>query len=450
MAASGPVMTRFAETVSCFTFNADKTKMALCPSNTEIHIYAKKGDEWVVEVVLTEVRRWSCFVARVCHSAAVLRAPPWPPRGCLRCACARRAVRRTHARSSANRGFFFCTAFSCSVCRPCANAAVQHTELVTGLDWGAKTNRIVSCSQDCNAYVWTLDNGRWKPTLVILRLQRAATFVAWSPKEDKFALSSGAKLVCICYFEEEQNWWVSKHIKKHRSTVLSVAWHPNNVLVATASADNKARVFSAWTKGVDKRGAPCPVPDPEKKAETFGECLVEYECGGFVKDVAWSPSGNLLAFIAQDASIGVADVTQGQVPPTTLRLTGLPLARILFTSEANVVGAGYDCEPFLFQVSVGSVKLIKSLDVRTDKGMDPVWFLPSRSFIGGFVCCLFPGTASTNNLKMWQNMDKKGETAGVEKLPTRHQNAITWMTPGPNGQIVTGGLDGNLVWWNPK
>ncbi len=49
------VVKRFAETVSCFTFNADKTKLALCPNNTEIHIYAKKGAEWVEEVVLTEV-----------------------------------------------------------------------------------------------------------------------------------------------------------------------------------------------------------------------------------------------------------------------------------------------------------------------------------------------------------------------------------------------------------
>ncbi len=115
------------------------------------------------------------------------------------------------------------------------------------------------------------------------------------------------------------------------------------MLVATASSDGKARVFSAWTKGcvraavhvcvvyiglchslcvccrdfsVDKRGAPCPVPDPEKKAELFGECLLEFECGGFVKDIAWSPSGNLLAFAAQDSSLTVADVTQGQVQQT--------------------------------------------------------------------------------------------------------------------------------------
>jgi len=172
----------------------------------------------------------------------------------------------------------------------------EHTQLVTGIDWGSETDRIVSCSQDRNAYVWDFADGKWNNTLVILRLNRAATFVKWSPKEDKFAVASGAKLVSICYFEEDNDWWVSKHIKRHRSTVLSVKWHPNNLLIATASSDFKARVFSAWVKGIDKRGLGCPVPiENPKKAEKFGECLLDFDCGGWVKDCDWSPSGNLLA-----------------------------------------------------------------------------------------------------------------------------------------------------------
>jgi len=36
--------------------------------------------------------------------------------------------------------------------------------------------------QDRNAYVWTQgDDGKWKPTLVLLRINRAATCVKWSP-----------------------------------------------------------------------------------------------------------------------------------------------------------------------------------------------------------------------------------------------------------------------------
>jgi actin related protein 2/3 complex subunit 1A/1B len=121
----------------------------------------------------------------------------------------------------------------------------DHDKLVTCVDWAPKTNRIVTCSQDRNAYVWTWDQttSTWNPVLVLLRINRAATHVRWSPKEDKFAVASGARLVSVCYFEEENNWWVSKHLKKPiRSTVLSVDWHPENILLAAGSSDMK--VFS--------------------------------------------------------------------------------------------------------------------------------------------------------------------------------------------------------------
>lgn len=42
----------------------------------------------------------------------------------------------------------------------------------------------------------------------------------WSPDGKKFAVASGAKCVPVCYFEKEHDWWVSKMIKKHKSTVL--------------------------------------------------------------------------------------------------------------------------------------------------------------------------------------------------------------------------------------
>jgi actin related protein 2/3 complex subunit 1A/1B len=82
---------------------------------------------------------------------------------------------------------------------PCLS--LQHDKLITSIDWAPVSNRIVTCSQDRNAYVWqeTIDQetGKlvWKPTLVLLRINRAATYVKWSPREDKFAVASGARCV---------------------------------------------------------------------------------------------------------------------------------------------------------------------------------------------------------------------------------------------------------------
>ena len=95
-----------------------------------------------------------------------------------------------------------------------------------------------------NAYVWEAQkDGTWKPTLVLLRLNRAATFVRWSPAENKFACGSSARAIAVCSFDEEGDWWVSKHLKKPiRSTILSLDWHPNNVLLAAGGAESKV-----WT-----------------------------------------------------------------------------------------------------------------------------------------------------------------------------------------------------------
>lgn len=136
----------------------------------------------------------------------------------------------------------------------------QHDRPISAIDWAPQTNRIVTCSHDRNAYVWNQlpdpETGllTWQPTLVLLRLNRSATYVRWSPNEEKFAVASGARTIAVCQFDQESDWWVAKHIKKPlRTTVLSLDWHPNSVLLAAGSADGKARVFSAFMKGVDSK-----------------------------------------------------------------------------------------------------------------------------------------------------------------------------------------------------
>uniref|UniRef100_A0A3Q3WCV7 Uncharacterized protein n=1 Tax=Mola mola TaxID=94237 RepID=A0A3Q3WCV7_MOLML len=163
----------------------------------------------------------------------------------------------------------------------------EHSGRITGIDWAPESNRIVTCASDRNAYVWTLKDGVWKPTLVLVRINRAATCVKWSPLENKFALGSGARLISVCYFEKENDWWLSKHIKKSvRSTVLSLDWHPNNILLAAGSADLHCRVFSAYIKDIEDK----PGPTAWGAKMPFGEMLLEHkDCGGWVHSVSFSP-----------------------------------------------------------------------------------------------------------------------------------------------------------------
>lgn len=67
-----------------------------------------------------------------------------------------------------------------------------HDALVTDIAWAPRTNRILTTSQDRNAYVWNLEpNGEWKErsietlqlsimtTLPAARLDRAASWHFW-------------------------------------------------------------------------------------------------------------------------------------------------------------------------------------------------------------------------------------------------------------------------------
>ncbi|KAF8636664.1 hypothetical protein AX17_003470 [Amanita inopinata Kibby_2008] len=328
----------------------------------------------------------------------------------------------------------------------------EHDKLITSIDWAPNTNRIVTASQDRNAYVWQEvpdpDTGKliWKPTLVVLRINRAATYVRWSPKEDKFAVASGARAICICSFDSESNWWVSKQLKKPiRSTVLAIDWHPNNVLLAAGSADMKARVFSAYIKEVDER----PAPSVWGSKLPFNTLCGEYTSpsGGWVHSVGFSPSGDVLAFASHDSSLNI--VYPGGQTIYNVRIPTLPLVTLAWTSENTVVAAGHDCQPLVFSGSETGWELTGSLDDTTAPKSEGL-----RSQAGSV------GRLKAGAFATFRDADSRGQSSLVSgsgsadtKLLTVHQNTITSIRPyESNGiqatKVSTTGVDGTLVIWD--
>lgn len=310
-----------------------------------------------------------------------------------------------------------------------------HDKLVTGVDIAPHSGKVVTCSQDRNAYVWEKTGDSWKPTLVLLRINRAATCVRWSPSETKFAVGSGARIAAVCYFEEENDWWVSKHLKKPlRSTVTSVAWHPNSVLLALGSADGHARVLSAFIKGVDERPEPSVWGERLPFNTVSGEFL--NQTAGWVKSVAFSPSGDALAFASHDSTITVAyPAGEGQPPHAILNISTqvLPFADLLWISESEIVCAGYDCEPFRFSGSASGWSLVGSLDSSAQGGQQ--------------------NQREESALNMFRQMDLRGKTKDDTQLKTVHQNSISTVreysgSPDSVRQISTTGVDGRVVIWD--
>ncbi|KAL9644448.1 hypothetical protein ABK040_016575 [Willaertia magna] len=315
----------------------------------------------------------------------------------------------------------------------------EHDHYVTAIDWAPKSNKILSCSQDRNAYVWEFKGNKWEPTLVLLRVTKAATCCKWSPNEDKFAVGSAAKMVSVCFYEEVNKWYVSKMIKKHKSTVKAVAWHPtDNTLLATGSSDMKSRTFCAHIKDVDGK--------PKDRTLKFGDQIVDYTSKGWVHDIQFSPSGRWLAYIGHDSTVQFVDYSQQPQTPEAqpietqvVRHDKLPFYCGLFLSDNVFIAAGYDFAPYAFQLENGSKWVLKG---NCDEG---------KKSTGGTT----QGAGVRSAFLKFQAQSTVG-SSNVDKddsPKTRHHNVINSIQAfevksGNVTKFTTSGLDGKVLFWN--
>lgn len=299
---------------------------------------------------------------------------------------------------------------------------IEHTGKVTGIDWAPNSNQIVTCGADRNAYVWKLENGKWKQTLVLLRINRGAVTVKWSPLENKFAVGSGSRCITICYFDPENNWWISKHIKKPiRSTVLCLSWHPNNYLIAAGTSDFKARVFSAYVREIEER----PQANVWGKRLPFNALLAEYQSpsGGWVHGIGFSPSGNGISWVSHDSTISYAE--GGSEEASTIRTSHLPFTSMEWLNDGVLVAVGFDCNPILFKYENQTLTEIGKVD-------------QNESSTGG---------SKLSGRKMWEAMDSKAQNTSHVQIKTRHKNSILEVLS-TNSGFSTAGADGQIIQWS--
>ncbi|CAK9291011.1 unnamed protein product [Gordionus sp. m RMFG-2023] len=367
----------------------------------------------------------------------------------------------------------------------------EHELRVTAIDWCPKTNQLATCGEDRNAYVWTCFEEGWKPTLVLLRINRAAMCVKWSPNGNKFAVGSSAKLVAVCHFDEENDWWVSKHIKKSiKSTVTCIDWHPDNVLLAVGSTDFKTRIYSAILPELDKNY----VPSLWGNAEKFGSLLAEFtnEYSGWVLGVSFSSTGNKLAWCSHDSTISLIDIssnpaispfqTSSQITnykttsnnilndydtllnntsnlsPTQIatlsnslitsgsglmiveKTPHLPFKSLQWVNENTIILAGYDCCPMIYSQQ------------NSNKSLTFGGKLDKASYDNDKISEKLSSNVSA--MSKFQSMDKHATSAKIETIVhTLHQNTINEIKLVVGGKanaevFSTVGIDGLMVMWD--
>lgn len=352
----------------------------------------------------------------------------------------------------------------------------EHDMLVAGLDWHPVTNRIVTASHDRNAFVWDYDAAKdaWKPTVVILAIDRAALDVKWSPDGTKFAVGSGNKQLQVCWYDEGNNWWAARTCKKEkqaataRSSVVAVAWHPNSQVIACASTDWTVRVLCAHVPEIDGEmnlGAQFGA------GFEFGDTLWKAEITrAWVNDVAWSPSGLQLAFIGHDGLVHVAAFApDGSAMPVvqTVKTTGLPAMRVLWLTESALVTAGHNLNADVFSsagaaataaaagsgataagsaAAAGTWAFVGSCDVKPAAGAAGAAKAGASAF--GSAKALFAA-------KVDKGMSGADTEASGTALWTKHQGAIMSLrayagSAGKTHSFSTSGNDGRVVVWDIK
>ncbi|KAI9437814.1 actin-like protein ARPC3, partial [Lactarius psammicola] len=270
------------------------------------------------------------------------------------------------------------------------------------------SNRIVTASRDRNAYAW----------------QQAPDPLTGT--------------IAICSFDPDNNWWVSRQLKKPiRSTVLLVDWHPNG-LARAGCADMKARVFFAHIKDVDKR----PPPSVWGEKLPFNTVCGEYSSssGGWVHSVGFSPSGDVLAFATDPLSF-----------------TSLPYVTLTWTSEDSLVAAGHDCQPVLFSGGSSGWQAIGSLDDTTapksSGGARGALTGSSPSPVGRLNSAAFNTFRNADSPDLGSSPGGGSALATDTELFTVHQNTITDIRPyegalGAVSGVGTIGVGGMFVIWD--
>jgi WD40 repeat protein len=143
-----------------------------------------------------------------------------------------------------------------------------HDKPILSLDWSdsddnktsACTNgRIVSCAEDCRAFIWVFDDhrGMWKSTQIFLNNCLAPLYCKWSRGGEKVAFAMGgdkkSASLHVCSFDVKTQEWMSRPVGKQqiKASALHLSWRPiimgedgnTQEFLASGGCDYKCRIF---------------------------------------------------------------------------------------------------------------------------------------------------------------------------------------------------------------
>lgn len=306
-----------------------------------------------------------------------------------------------------------------------------HMAYVSDLDWNANSNDILSCSHDKTMFVWECtDKAKniWSSSNVVASTKLGFLCCKWNDRGDKFCAGTSSKNLYIGYYNGSTNWWMTKNIKAHHSSVCSCVIDPSSLYVISGSTDLRVSVSSCYLPDVDDNKISAEVKAATPK---FGEVLYEVKVNTWVLNVNWNKAGTLGFATNQNSTVAV--VNYKEKTNEIIKLEHTPLLKIIPNGDNGFYGVGYDRNIYEYAKTGDKWEMKRKI---TETGKVEV----KKGPVGGTVA---------NAMKKFQaqgSQKKEDLVVKTKQNPKLHNALISAMNIKGN-DVITSDVTGFIKYW---
>jgi actin related protein 2/3 complex subunit 1A/1B len=304
----------------------------------------------------------------------------------------------------------------------------SHVQYVSGIDWNANTNEILSCSHDKTSFVWVFSNNKWTPSNVVATTKLGYLCCKWNDRGDKFCEGTSAKHLFIGYYSTKSNWWMGRNIKVHKSSVVCCEIDPTSLFVLSGSTDLRVYVCSCYIPEVDDSKLNATT---KPMAQEFGKAIYEFRANCWLDSVAWNKSGALGFAAGQNATIAVIDYKNQKTD--LVKCKHSPVTLVIPTGETSFLAVCYDRNVLEYEKKGDKWEVKRTVTTDTGKKSD-----------GGN-----KGKSVAAALQKFQNMgQQKKENLAVTTKQASHLHQSLICSLNIKGKdVITTDVSGFVKYW---
>jgi len=304
-----------------------------------------------------------------------------------------------------------------------------HTQYVSGLDWNAHTNDILSCSHDKTSFVWEFSNNKWTPLYVVATTKLGYLCCKWNSRGDKFCEGTSAKHLFIGYYNTESKWWMGRNIKVHKSSVVCCEIDPTSLFVISGSTDLRVYVSSCYIPEIDDNHL---TAEQKPLAQKFGTIIYEFRPNSWLNSVTWTPSGNLGLAAGHNSTIAVIDYKN--LKTDVIKCKHAPVSFIIPSGETSFYAVCYDRNILEYEKKGDNWDIKKTITIETGEKSAPA---------GGR-----RDSPVTEALKKFQQMGNQKESLAVKAKQFSHLHQSIISSVNIKGKdMITTDVSGFVKYW---